>query len=83
MESIAKRYDLDLNGDWNMESLPHKGRHPNAYHEWVLENMRQISNTPNMNQTEFIRLFQQKVIKPVKANPDMLRRNYWKGLKGK
>ena len=77
MEAIASRYDLDLNGGWNMGQLPHKGRHPNAYHEWVLRNMRQISNTPSMNQVKFIHQFRQQVIIPVKNNPEMLYKKYW------
>ena len=33
------------------------------YHQWVLENIREINKMSNMNQTEFIRLFQEKVIR--------------------
>jgi len=31
---------LDLNNDWNKALMPHQGRHPNAYHDYVLDNMR-------------------------------------------
>ena len=77
MEAIVGRYNLDLNGDWNIRRLPHRGRHPNNYHQWVLENIREINKMSNMNQTEFIRLFQEKVIIPVSNNPDMLYKRYW------
>ena len=77
MEAIVGRYNLDLNGDWNIGKLPHRGRHPNNYHQWVLENIREINKMSNMNQTEFIRLFQEKVIIPVSNNPDMLYKRYW------
>lgn len=78
MEAIVGRYNLDLNGDWNIRRLPHRGRHPNNYHQWVLENIREINKMSNMNQTEFIRLFQEKVIIPVSNNPEMLYKRYWK-----
>lgn len=34
-EEVAKKYGLDLEGDWNKELLPHKGRHPNNYHGYI------------------------------------------------
>ena len=37
MKRIAEKYNLDLDGDWNKELLPHMGKHPNYYHEWVIE----------------------------------------------
>ena len=54
MEKIANRYDLRLNGEWNMEKLPHQGKHPIDYHKFVLEQMHEIDRMPNMNQTKFI-----------------------------
>lgn len=37
-KDIASNYGLDLDGDWNKESLPHQGRHPNVYHDifWLI-----------------------------------------------
>ncbi len=78
MERIAEKYDFKLDGDWNIEPLPHRGRHPNAYHEWVLDRMQRIDEMPNMTQSRFIDLFQQRVVKPVRENPEMLRKSYWK-----
>jgi hypothetical protein len=78
MQEIADRYDLDLNGDWNKAQMPHQGRHPNAYHDWVLDNMNSISNTPGMNQQQFIQLFDLNVRQPVLQNPNMLYKIYWK-----
>ena len=57
--------------------LPHLGRHPNAYHEWVLEQMKQIDAMPYMNQQNFIKQFNIKVIQPVKNNPEMLYKSFW------
>ena len=77
MQRIAEEYGLNLNDDWNTMSLPHQGRHPNAYHQWVLENMYDIRNTPNMNPELFKIQFNQRVIQPVRQNPNMLYKNYW------
>ena len=78
MENIARKYDLDLKyGDWNQELLPHLGRHPNEYHEWVLDNMRIIDNIPNMNQQRFIMEFNYRVKIPIRNNPEMLYKKYW------
>ena len=78
MQEIADKYGLDLNGDWNKQALPHQGRHPNAYHQWVLENMYRIDVIPNMTQQQFIQLFDLNVRQPVINNPSMLYKNYWK-----
>jgi hypothetical protein len=78
MKAIASKYGLDLNEDWNKQSLPHQGRHPNAYHNFVLEQMRIIDAMPNMNQQQFINLFNLNVRQPVVNNPNMLYKNYWK-----
>lgn len=77
MKKITDRYDLDLNGDWNIEQMPHLGRHPNAYHDWVLYKMNLIDQMPNMNQQKFILEFNLEIKQPVLNNPDMLRKNYW------
>ena len=77
MKSIADKYGLDLDGDWNKCLLKHKGRHPNLYHEWVLDRMSYISEIPRMNQPLFVQNFRTLVIKPVVKNPQMLRKYYW------
>ena len=77
MEEIVKKYNLKLDDEWNIEKLPHRGRHPNAYHAWVLEQMRIIDMTPRMNQELFIEQFNLRVKLPVQQNPNMLRKNYW------
>ena len=65
------------NPDSEYAVLADEIRHPNNYHQWVSENIREINKMSNMNQTEFIRLFQEKVIIPVSNNPDMLYKRYW------
>lgn len=43
MKEITDKYGLDLDGDWNKAPMPHIGRHPNAYHLWVLNQMQTIN----------------------------------------
>ncbi|MBQ8714680.1 MAG: AHH domain-containing protein [Prevotella sp.] len=69
---ISQKYGLNLDDEWNKDLLPHIGRHPNAYHEWVLEQMRIIDNMLNMNQQQFINQFEIRVKQPIRNNPDML-----------
>lgn len=76
MKAITDKYNIDLNGSWNIESMHHLGRHPNAYHKWVLESMREIDIIPNMNQQQFIIQFNIKIKQPVINNPDMLRKSF-------
>lgn len=77
MESIARRYGLDLNGFWNKRVMPHLGRHPHAYHRWVLREMRLIDAMTNGNKEMFLRLFNERIIEHVLRNPDMLRKSFW------
>lgn len=78
MEEIAKKYGLSLDEDWNKALMPHRGRHPNNYHKWVIEQMRAIDKMPGMNQQNFIKQFNKRVRKPVLKNPLMLRKKFWK-----
>ncbi len=38
-KGIIEKHGLDLNDDWNIVKIPHSGRHPNDYHEWVFNGM--------------------------------------------
>ena len=77
MKKIADKYGLDLDGNWNKETLPHRGRHPNDYHKWVLDRMMEIDKMPNMNRQEFLRQFDLQIKQPVRNNPMMLRKEFW------
>ena len=59
--------------------LPHQGRHPSAYHEFVLEGMRTASRDAGGNTDEFLRLFDTYVKEPVRQNPQLLRKEGWEG----
>lgn len=75
-EKIANKYNLDLDGAWNKELMPHQGRHPNAYHDYVLDNMQKFDKIAQGDQTKFLKLYDQMKQKII-SNPDMLYKNYW------
>ena len=77
LEEIANRYELDLNDAWNKDLLPHQGRHPNAYHEYVLDSMKQFDNIAQGDKDIFLKLFD-NLKNNVKSKPDMLYKDYWK-----
>ena len=78
MAEIARKYGLDLDEAWNKELLPHgRGRHPDAYHEWVLERMRWIDQRAQGNVDIFLDLYEQEVKRVVRENPAMLRKWWW------
>lgn len=75
-ENIANKYNLDLDGAWNKELMPHQGRHPNAYHDYVLDNMQKFDKIAQGDQTKFLKLYDQMKQKII-SNPDMLYKKYW------
>jgi len=77
MEEIAKKFGLSLDGAWNKESLPHQGRHPYAYHDFVLEGMKNAARESGGCADKFKELFEKYVKKPVRDNPDLLRKKGW------
>ena len=77
LEEIANRYGLDLDDAWNKDLLPHQGRHPNAYHEYVLDSIKQFDNIAQGDKDIFLKLFD-NLKNNVKSKPDMLYKDYWK-----
>ncbi|ULC57923.1 DUF6443 domain-containing protein [Flaviramulus sp. BrNp1-15] len=77
MGKIAKKFGLDLDGAWNKMLLPHLGRHPNAYHNFVLSGMQKASMEAGGNTKVFLKLFNKYVKKPVINNPKLLRKAGW------
>jgi hypothetical protein len=80
MEEVVQKFDLDLNGAWNKARLPHLGRHPNDYHDWVIERMRKASSEAGGDRGKFLELFEELVKKPVIENPELLRKSGWRSL---
>ena len=76
-EKIANKYKLDLDDSWNKELMPHQGRHPYAYHDYMLEQMKKIDTIANGNRDKFLKLYEQ-LKKKVIDKPEMLTKDYWK-----
>jgi hypothetical protein len=68
---------LDLDVAWNKEYMHHQGRHPNEYHEYVLENMKQFDNIAQGDKNVFLKLYEKMKIN-ITDNPDMLCKDYWR-----
>ena len=77
LQKIADKYDLNLDEIWNKELLPHQGRHPNAYHEFVIRGMKQAHKEANGDKGKFLKLFEKYIKEPVRKNPDILRKKGW------
>jgi RHS repeat-associated protein len=77
MKTIANRFGLSLEGSWNKKMMPHLGRHPNDYHEFVLFNMREAAKEAQGDPKVFLRLFEEYVKEPVINNPDLLNKSGW------
>ena len=57
--------------------MPHLGCHPNDYHDWILEQVRQIDLRAQGDRKMFLHEFE-NVKSIVSANPIMLRRQGWR-----
>ena len=77
IEKITKQYGLDLDEAWNKQLMPHQGRHPNAYHEYVLENLKQFDVISRGDKAKFLKLYE-KMKQEIINNPEMLYKDYWK-----
>ena len=80
-KKIADKYKLDLNDAWNREYLPHQGRHPYAYHDYVLDQMKKFDSIANGDQGVFLKLYDQ-MKQVINENPDMLYKEYWNNPQG-
>ena len=58
--------------------LPHRGRHPNEYHEYVINGMQKAADEVRDNAEIFLQKFNEYVIEPVKQHPELLRKESWR-----
>ncbi|MCR6648959.1 MAG: AHH domain-containing protein [Cellulomonas sp.] len=77
-EVISQYPSLTLNQDWNLLPMPHRGRHPNAYHQWVLDNATLAAEAAGPDAEEFVRLFETWVKRPIATNPLAVRGAWWR-----
>ena len=75
--SIADKYGLNLRDDWNVEKLPHQGRHPDEYHKFVQRGIERADSEAGGSKEKFLELFNKYVKEPVKNNPELLRKSGW------
>ena len=75
---IVKTYGLNLNGNWNKAPLPHLGRHPDTYHNFVLNGMKAAQREAGSDKDLFLLKFDQYVKQPIIQNPQLLRKSGWK-----
>ena len=76
-KKIVKKYDLDLNGKWNKDLLPHKGRHTEEYHKFVQKGMEQAQKEAGDDKEKFLELFNKYVKEPIRKNPDLMYKKGW------
>ena len=74
---IAGKYGLGLDEVWNTELVQHLGRHPDEYHEFVLQGMREADQSAGGDLVRFLQEFETRVKDVVRANPGMLRKAFW------
>ena len=67
---------MDLDDDWNKALMPHQGRHPNAYHEYVFDKIRNFDKIANGDTEMFLELYD-KMKERIINNPEMLYKQDW------
>ena len=77
LKKISDKYNLDLDKDWNKELLKHQGRHPDKYHKFVKDGMEKADRIAKGDTGVFKREFERLVKKPIRDNPDLLRKIGW------
>ena len=77
IKETTDKYGLDLDKGWNKEYLQHQGRHPNEYHDYILDQMKQFDNIAKGDKNKFLELYNQ-LKQEVINTPEMLTKNYWK-----
>jgi hypothetical protein len=79
MKEIADQYGLSLNGSWNKARMPHLGRHPELYHNFVYRQMERATREAGTNRSLFLQKYDLYVKQPVLDNPELLRKSGWTG----
>lgn len=76
-KEVTDKYNLDLNGKWNIQEMAHRGRHATEYHDYMLDGIREIDKVARGDTNTFIQLFD-KLKQTVIDNPDILYKAFWK-----
>jgi len=75
-EELTQRYG-NLNDIWNKVEIPHQGRHPNEYHQWVESALTEIDKIAGGDVEKFRELFTKYVEDVLVENPWMLKKDWW------
>ena len=76
LNKIVEKFGLKLNDSWNKEPMRHIGRHPNPYHQFVYKTTKEIAAEAK-TQAAFKQLFEERVKKVIRENPDLLNKRGW------
>ncbi|GBC63469.1 hypothetical protein DENIS_4463 [Desulfonema ishimotonii] len=76
-ERIICKYGLELDESWNKRLLPHKGRHAERYHDWMLEQFREADSIAAGDKDLFIQYLNGGAFETVQNHPEMLTKEYW------
>lgn len=73
--SITDKYGINLkNWNVNIVNVPHKGRHPHTYHQFIMDRLQMIDNMSTGNSKKFQKYFKKYIIDPIVNDPDILYR---------
>ena len=74
---IFQKYGLSLSDMWNKNLLPHLGRHPNEYHEFMLKQLVKYDTIAQGDINIFMQLIEE-LKKYIISHPEILYKNYWR-----
>lgn len=74
---IFQKYGLLLSDMWNKRLLPHLGRDPNEYHEFMLSKLKEFDAIAQGDINIFMQLIKD-LERIITLHPDMLYKNYWR-----
>ena len=74
---IFQKYGLSLSDMWNKNLLPHLGRHPNEYHEFMLKQLVKYDTIAQGDINIFMQLIEE-LKKYIISHPEILYKTYWR-----
>jgi RHS repeat-associated protein len=75
-QKIVLKYGLKLDESWNKGIMPHLGRHPNEYHNYMLNSLKKIDKVAKGSKEIFMKLFD-KLKQEIINSPEMLNKRFW------
>ncbi len=75
-KNILKKYDLNIDGDWNKWKMHHSGPHPKDYHQDMFNRLKNIDAEAKGDKDKFLDLFDTNIKQYVQDNPEIIHHNY-------